>query len=385
MKTKVVHLITLLELGGAQGNTLYTVTHLNAEKHQAHLWAGKGAYWDQQAIKDLGANNRVRFFPNLVRSISPLRDILVLFQLISALKKEKPHILHTHSSKAGILGRLAGWLAGVPILIHTFHGFGFNEQQKPWTKAFFIFLEKWIAKKTHCLIFVSEANMALATKIKLGNPSKYQLIRSGIPIQQTREVAKNTNSRNLKTALCLPLDNKVVVTIGAFKPQKNLDHFIEVSARVLKSIDNVSFLIIGDGKLKKKLEDLIIQWGLEGKVHLLGWRQDIPSLLSISNAFAMTSLWEGLPRALVEALVLKIPAVCYDTDGIHDLLSLGGGYLIPQGQKEEMAKQLIAILSENSSPCGISHRLENKISSEFDIDNMVRRQESLYFELLNQK
>ena len=147
---KVVHLITLLEFGGAQGNTLHTVQTLNPNLFETSLWAGSGAYWDEKVSYFVETKNRIRFFRSLVRPLHPIFDVFALFFIWKALREVKPTILHTHSSKAGIIGRVAGWLAGVPILIHTFHGFGFNKEQKPWTRWHFIFLEKIIAVLSYC-------------------------------------------------------------------------------------------------------------------------------------------------------------------------------------------------------------------------------------------
>jgi len=376
-KVRVVHLITLLELGGAQGNTLHTVQNLNPSEFESHLWCGQGAYWDEEAIRLLGSSSRLRFVKRLVRSIHPWFDLAFLFELYFALRATKPKILHTHSSKAGILGRWAGFFARVPMIIHTYHGFGFNQRQKIWVRFLFVFLEKITARLTTKLIFVSQQNQDEAKKRNIGKPSQYVLIRSGIPIKSILQRAQETNKSQLKKTLHCHEQDNIVLTIGAFKPQKNLEAYLSVAKEVHKIRPNTKFLIIGDGSLRPQLENKIDQLGLKDVVLLLGWRQDVPEILSIADIFVMTSLWEGLPRSLVEALVLGIPAVCFKTNGIIDLLSLGGGVLIPLNDITEMAKKIIEC-ADHKDKVSFPPILMDKIFTEFDIDVMVRQIEAVY-------
>jgi len=164
MKIKVCHIITKLELGGAQKNTLYTVSNLDKEKFDVFLISGEGGILDDEAKKQ---NFKKYFLKNLVREISPLNDLLALIKIFKILRKEKPDIIHTHSSKAGIIGRIAGFLSGVKIIIHTYHGFGFNEHQRYLVKKFYIFIEKLVSFITDYFIFVSYDNLETAKKYKI--------------------------------------------------------------------------------------------------------------------------------------------------------------------------------------------------------------------------
>lgn len=373
-KTKVVHLITLLELGGAQGNTLHTVRTLDKNKYVTELWCGKGAYWDKET-------NEARYFSHLVRPIHPLYDLLIIFDLWRALKRSKPDILHTHSSKAGIVGRLAGFLAGVPIIIHTFHGFGFNNHQKLPVKWLFILLERWMAKLSTRLIFVSRSNIETAVSLGIGKEPQYVLIRSGVPIHAIQEAAQNTNEQTLRNELNIPHESPLITTIGPFKPQKNLSGFLEVAKLVLEKLPTTHFLIIGDGVQRSQLEQKARELKLENHIHMPGWRRDIPSLLKISQLFVLTSLWEGLPRSLVEAMIVGIPSICYDTDGVHDLLSKGGGRIVLPHDTGTMASSIISLLNNPTAYAQSSKEAKQMISKEFDIDWMVIQQAYLYASL----
>lgn len=374
-RVKVIHLITLLEFGGAQGNTIHTVKNLNPSRFEALLWSGRGAYWDQRVAN-------VRFFRSLVRPLNPLFDLIALFRLIVALMSEKPRILHTHSSKAGIIGRIAGKWAGVPVVVHTFHGFGFNDRQKPWTRWLFVFLERLTAPLAKKLIFVSKSNWREAEDKKIGDPSQYELIRSGIPLGTIKDVAKNAIQNSLHAEFNIPIAAKVVLTIGAFKPQKNLFDFLLIAKRVLAQSPDSYFLILGDGELRSQLENKIEALGLSGRVIMPGWREDAAILLSQSNVYVMTSLWEGLPRALLEAMALGIPSVCYETDGVKDLLRREDGTAFRQGDIEGMAASIVKLLNNKEECSRLAKIFQERVGIEFDIDHMVRQQEALYERLL---
>ena len=179
---KVVHVVTRLDFGGAQQNTLYTVSHLDRRRFEPVLVCGPGGYLDKDA-QSLGGPPRpvvVRFIEDLGREINPLRDLAAFFQLWGTLRELGPDIVHTHSSKAGILGRFAARLAGVPHIVHTFHGFGFHDRMRPAVRGLFVLLERLAARVSQRLIFVSRANMRAARDLGLGDPARHVLIRSAV-------------------------------------------------------------------------------------------------------------------------------------------------------------------------------------------------------------
>ena len=265
-KIKVVHIITKLELGGAQENTLYTVEHLDKKKFDVYLICGKGGILDYRAIELARKKSlNLYFIKNLIREINPWKDFLALKELIIKLDEIQPDIIHTHSSKAGILGRVSGYFlnlvnnnfANRTKIIHTFHGFGFNKFQASLIKNFYILLEYFIAKVTDKLIFVSKSNMFdTARKYDIGNFKDYVLIRSGIKISEYKKSSEDKVLQEIiLKELNLPLDCKVISTIGPFKPQKNLTDFIQFANIVMNSEELFSetkkklyFLIAGDGE-----------------------------------------------------------------------------------------------------------------------------------------
>lgn len=382
-RLKVVHIVTRLDFGGAQQNTLYTAGHLDPERFEAVLLCGRGGALDAEAAALEASGVRVRFVEDLVREVNPLRDAAALFQLAQMLREEAPHAVHTHSSKAGILGRLAARLSGVPAVVHTFHGFGFHERQHPAVFAATVELERTAARWADRLVFVSKANMETAGALSLGDPERSVLIRSGVKLSAfPAAVDRDAKRREIGVRLHRPL----VVGIGNLKPQKNAEDFLRVAEAALREVPEASFVFVGDGPLRARLEGRILAKGLSGKVKLLGWRRDAAELLAAADAFLLTSLWEGLPRALVEAMKTGLPCACYAADGVKDLLRDGeNGFCAPPGDWERLASCVVRLLGDEGLRRRLGAAAAASVGPEFDIDGMVRAQEKLLTELLAAK
>lgn len=376
-KIKVAHVVTLLELGGAQQNTLYTLQHLDRDRFEPVLICGRGALLDKEAER---AGCRVLFIDSLVREIRPLQDWRALGDLRRALERENPDIVHTHSSKAGILGRWAARRAGVPVIIHTFHGFGFNKEQKPWTRAAFVALEKSAAKISRALVAVSRANRDEALALGIGRPEQYRLIRSGVRLADYKSIER---SRRAPAGIPLAPDQPLITTVGPFKPQKNLLDFIRAAEIVHRTRPAARFLLVGDGALRPELEGEIRRRGLNGVVILAGWRRDLSAIFSRTDVFVMTSLWEGLPRALVEAMSAGLPSVANAVDGVSDIIEDGvNGFAVEPKRPEKTAERIVYFLKHPEVARTLGEKACASIGEEFDIDRMVRQQEGLYGELM---
>lgn len=374
---RVVHIITRLDFGGAQANTLHTVANLDKNKFNATLLAGPGG------LLDANAGSRLTRCAALGRAISPLADLLALAQLYRLIRSAAPSVVHTHSSKAGILGRLAAAAARTPVIIHTFHGFGFHRGQNFFKRIFFTLLEKLCALFTDALIFVSNDNIATARGAGIGAPEKHRLIRSGINLS----AYPATISREQKLAqLGLAPGALVVTAIGNAKPQKNPEDFLEAAARLLPARPLARFIFVGGGAELPALRAAAAARGLGGRCLFTGWRDDSAEILAASDIFALTSLWEGLPRSLVEALRTGLPAVCYRADGVTDILKDGVNGL--SVEKKDLDGFCLALGKVMDDP-GLRARLAAGAAatdlSEFDIAAMVRQQENLYLELLASK
>ncbi|MCR4295715.1 MAG: glycosyltransferase family 4 protein [Elusimicrobia bacterium] len=378
MPAKVAHLVTRLDLGGAQQNTLHTVRHLDRELFEPVLICGRGGLLDEETKGD--ASVRTVFVESLQRDIHPFVDLLALLELTKVLLAEKPDILHTHSSKAGILGRLAAALAGVPVVVHTYHGFGFHDRQPPSVKGLYVFLERLCARFTDALIFVSRANVDYAAAHGIARPEEAVLIRSGVALAG---LPAPVDAAKLKMSAGVGMHKPLVVSIGNLKPQKNVADLLEAAALTLKAVPEARFVFIGDGPQRRALEARAFALGLNDRFIFLGWRRDAAQWLAAADVFVMSSLWEGLPRALVEAMKTGKPAVCYATDGVVDLIKNGeNGFMVEPGDHAALAARIAELLEDEPLRRRLGEAAAASIGPEFDIDGMVRAQEALYGRLL---
>jgi len=365
----------MLELGGAQQNTLYTVSHLDREKFAPVLITGKGGILDSEAAALNGVETH--FIKHLIRPTCPLRDLAGFFTIWRLLIKIKPDIVHTHSSKAGILGRWAAYFAGVPFIIHTFHGFGFHDFQWAPVKYLYICIEWLTAKISGALVVVSTDNIVKALRHGVGRREQYCVIRSGIDVEKYKNKAGSRAEK--RKELGIPADKKVITTIGPFKPQKNLEDFITVAELVNASRPGTVFLIIGDGRQRPRLELLIGSMEPAAAVKLLGWRRDVDGILAATDIFAMTSLWEGLPRSVLEAMSAGLPVVANAVDGVREIVKDGEtGFLITPRDTKTMAEKLIELTDNAERAVAMGEKGRLQISREFDIAFMVEQQERLY-------
>ena len=381
-KTTVVHIITKLELGGAQQNTLFTVANLECRKYEPVLISGTEGILveDAKKLKDV----KVYLVPELVREIRPFRDVISFLKIRRILKElKKPFsniIVHTHSSKAGILGRWAARVAGINLIIHSIHGYSFNDYQPSFLRAFYIFIERVTSLVTTRFIAVSKANIEKGIAERIFTKDKALLIRSGIDIREFQEVKgeRMKKKEELGTDARCPL----VAMIACFKTQKSPLDFVKIARIVSDNISEIRFLLVGDGVLRSEIEELIKKLGMDGKILLLGWRNDIPEILSCIDVLVLTSLWEGLPRVFPQAMALGVPVVATEVDGAPEAIKNGiNGYLLPPKDINAMAEKVIYLIRHPEKAQEMGEKGKGLVG-EFDIWKMLAQQEELYTSLL---
>jgi glycosyltransferase involved in cell wall biosynthesis len=380
----VVHIITKLELGGAQQNTLFTIAHLNRERFRPYLITNNEGILVSEAMALKGV--KTFLIPELIREINPFMDIRALLKIRGILKAIKKNdsamIVHTHSSKAGILGRWGARLAGADVIVHTIHGFGFHDHQPSPIRTFIILLEKLTAMSTDKFIAVSRANIQKGVEKGIFPVQKAILIRSGIELEDFTgvKVNKGDKKKELGVEPTLPL----VTMIGCLKPQKAPLDYVEGAYLVLQEKD-AHFILVGDGILRETVEQRMGELGLENRFKLLGWRRDIPEILAATDIFVLTSLWEGLPRVLPQAMIMGIPIVATGVDGTPEAVTDGlNGFLVDPHDVRVMAEKIVYLLDHSEKAIAMGIRGQGMVE-EFDIWKMVSEQEELYLSLLSEK
>jgi glycosyltransferase involved in cell wall biosynthesis len=376
----VAHIITLLEWGGAQENTLFTVGALDPRRFERVLIAGKGGMLDSRAAAIRGCG--FRQVDSLVREIRPVLDARAFLSLRAILRKEKeragglPLVVHTHSSKAGILGRAAARSVGAEVVVHSIHGFGFHDSQPTPLRRLLVGLERAASRWTDAFIAVSEENIRQGVREKILTADRVRLIRSGFDTSRFLAGSRERGRR----LLGIPDGVPVVGTIAVLKPQKAPLDFVEVARRVSERIPAARFVIIGDGELRAEVERAAAG-SLDGNIILAGWREEIPDLLRAFDVFLLTSRWEGLPKVVPQALLSGVPVVATAVDGTREIVDDGvDGFLAPAGDVETLARRVADLLSGEAALDPLFKR--DRLLREFDQEEMVRAQERLYDELL---
>ncbi|HJU06191.1 MAG TPA: glycosyltransferase family 4 protein [Nitrospiraceae bacterium] len=374
----VVHIITQLELGGAQQNTLFTISHLDSTRFRSVLITGEPGLLDEEAKALPG----IDFYqiPTLRRSIRPIADGHALFKLTKLLARIKPAIVHTHSSKAGIVGRFAARMAHVPIIVHSIHGFGFTPAQYPLLRRILIAIERRAGRITSRFFAVSEANRRTGISLGIFPAERCSVIRSGVDLRALRRTDVNVAGK--KRQLGLDSDRPTIGMVAPFKPQKAPLDFVHLAAVVHRQSPSAQFVMIGDGDMRPAVKQEIDRHGLASSMHLLGWRRDIPEILRCLNVLVLTSRWEGLPRVYLEALASGVPVVGTRVDGAPEVIRDGiNGYLLEPGDVAGLADRVLYLLTHPADATRMGRNAQS-VPPEFDIHEMVRRQEREYERLI---
>jgi glycosyltransferase involved in cell wall biosynthesis len=376
---RVLHLITRLELGGAQQNTLYCVGHHDRDRFDVELIAGRGSRLDDEARAIPDA--KVQLVPWLKHAISPPLDLLAVLKLRNYFRRAEIDLVHTHSSKAGILGRLAAKLASVPAVVHTVHGWSFNATQSVARRKLYTSFERMVAPMTDRILVVAAHHIDVGLRAGIGRSSQYEVVRSGIDRELYRAPTKPRDV--LRRELGYGSGDFVVGTIANMKPQKAPVDFAATAATAYALNPSMRFFFAGDGEQMPDVRRRVEADGLQGAVKLLGWRDDVPDLLHVMDAFLLTSRFEGLPRAVLQAMAAGRPVVATEVDGTPEVVETGvTGLLARSGDTAALAAHLDRLARDSTLRTALTEKARARLGEEFDISRMVANLDRLYTDLL---
>jgi len=393
-KNKIVHVITRVDKGGSAQNTLLTVLGTDTKKYDVLLF--KGPTHESRMSQDENASvmadiqkaqwKRIKFvtIPLLVRRINPAYDAWAFLCLFLLLIKEKPTIVHTHTSKAGFLGRLAARLARVPIIVHTPHGHVFFGYFGLLKTRMFICLEKYAARITDRIVALTRGEKEDYRLFQIAPEEKIVVINSGVELGKIKDLSLEER-KNLKRQLGLPEKSFVIGTAGRLEPVKGPEFLIEAAKVILSHYPQTYFVFAGDGPLRLKLERKADGLGITANIQFLGWRSDVTRVISIYDIFVFPSLNEGMGRVLVEAMALGKPVVASDVGGIPDLVIHGKtGFLVPPKNSRQLARY-IQVLMEDERKRKSMGQAGKEMALNFKKEIMVEKIAKLYDELLLKK
>ncbi|MEE9128957.1 MAG: glycosyltransferase family 4 protein [Phycisphaerales bacterium] len=383
-----MHISTRLILGGSQENTVLSCEGQADAGHTVNLVYGpiygpEGSLLER--VKQHGGIETIQT-PNLVRDLSPLRDVRCYFDLKRIIAQRKPDVVHTHSSKAGILGRLAAWKARVPCVVHTIHGLAFHPYQKKWRNAIYIASERFAAQRCHRIVCVADAMRDQALAARIGRRGLYVTVYSGI---ETEPFVHPKHSRQaMHTELGLAEDDFVLGTIARLAELKGHDDLLDALSPMMHTHPNLKLLWVGDGWWRDRLMKRIQSLGLESQVVLTGLvgPQRIPECLGAMNVLVHPSYREGLPRAVPQALLSGVPAIVYDVDGAKEVCIDGEvGRLVPPGDLVALRDAVQWMMDHPKERQEMGQRGRERCEDRFAAAQMVKKLETIYAQVLAQR
>ena len=386
---KIVHIITRLILGGAQENTLITCKLLAQRGHNVTLITGpaigpEGQLFEQS--QNQGFN--IITVNEMIRSIAPCKDLVAYCKIKKFLRELKPDIVHTHSAKAGILGRFAASSIGINTqIVHTIHGLSFHEYQSKWLNKFYIAIEKAAAKKTDFFISVADAMTEQALAAGIGSPEKFITAYSAIEEDDFLQPKPEQLKKDFRKKFGIAKDAVVLITVARLFELKGHKYIIASAKRLAKQFDKAVWLFVGDGNLSEKLKEEVHQLGLEEKIKFTGLLSpdEIPLAISSSDILVHCSLREGLARALPQAMLSAKPVVSFDVDGAKEVVNENTGRLIEPKNVEQLTSACAELLENEQlrEELGLAGR--EFVKEKFAPAKMVDTVEGVYKRLLEEK
>ena len=387
---KIVHIITRLILGGAQENTLITCKLLAQRGHNVTLITGpaigpEGELFNQ--AKDNGY--KIIVVDKLKRAINPIDDIPAYYEIKKILKQINPDIVHTHSAKAGILGRIAAYNLKSQIsnlkIVHGIHGLSFHPYQSQWLNKLYIAIEKYTGKKTDFFISVADAmtNQSLAAGI--GKPEQYVTAYSAIEEDAYLKPFPNEQNIQFRQKYGISEDKVVIVKIARLFMLKGHDYVIESAKTLSKQFDNCVWLFVGNGNLSDAYKQQIKELGLEDRIKFTGLlpTSEIPLAIASSDILVHCSLREGLARTLPQAMLGGIPAISFDVDGAREVVNENTGRLIEPKNIEQLIKACAELIEDENLRKRLGQQGRESVTKKFAPDTMVDTIEEVYKKILN--
>ncbi len=381
----ICHVITRLIVGGAQENTLLTCEGLHARGYRVTLIAGPTRGPEGSLVQRAreGGYEYIEL-PELIRAINPWMDMRARRYLQMEFQRLQPDVVHTHSSKAGIVGRFAAADARVPLVVHTIHGMSFNRTQ-PWLiRQAYAWLERMAARRSHAIAAVADAMVAQTIAARICQPHKLLTVYSGMEVEHftPRPALRNA----ARSSWGFGDDEIVIGTCARLFRRKGYEQLIPIMAAAAERDPRLRFVWIGDGAQRPEYEAELTRLGIRDRTILTGLvpPADVPNLLAGCDILAHTSQWEGLPRVVVQALLLQIPVVAFDIDGtpevVHDHQT---GRLIPLNDLAGFTDALCSLATDPAQRQQYGAAGRRLCLERFDWRHMVDELEKLYLRLAN--
>ncbi len=384
-KLKIIRIIARLNVGGPAIHTILLTQALNNEYYRSILVTGRAGS-DEKEMGYLAREKGVEqvVIPELGRKIDPVKDIAALWKIYSIIRREKPDIVHTHTAKAGTLGRAAAILAGVPVRIHTFHGHIFESYFNSFSAGAFLFIERFLALFSKYIVVISRAQKEeIVGKYKIAKDKKVRVIPLGLELDKLSLIA--SRSGRFRGELHIGNDCILIGIIGRLVPVKNHRMFLDACKKLsdISGGRDIKCVVVGDGEERAGLEGYAEKIGIREKVAFTGWKEEMADVYADLDIVALTSLNEGTPVALIEALAAGRPVVSTDVGGVKDVVEDGiNGYLTASGDAPGFAKRLLKLAEDRNKRDEFGRNGRRKVLQKYSKERLVNDIKALYEEAL---
>lgn len=374
---RILRIIARLNIGGPAIHVALLTEKLGAPEYESTLVCGNidadegdmAYYAESRGVTPL-------YLPELGRAVNPISDTKTIIALYRLMRRLKPDVVHTHTAKAGFTGRVAAWLAGVPVIVHTFHGHVFRGYFSPAKTRFFILLEQIAARLSDTVITLTETlKRELSDEFHITRPDHITVLSLGFDLSPFLSATRKTGA--FRRAWNIPDDAPLVGIAGRMVPVKNHALFLNAATKVREAIPEARFVMVGDGELRADIEAQIDALNLRDAVTITGWLRDLAPVYADLDTFVICSVNEGTPVTVIEALATGCPVVATAVGGLPDLLDGGAlGMLVPSGDADALAAAMIDTLRNPPDMRGARTLMQERFSIErlaHDLDALYRR------------
>jgi glycosyltransferase involved in cell wall biosynthesis len=381
----VARVIARLNIGGPAQHTMLLTAGLDRSRFATTLITGVVG----TAEGDFTPEARKRgvepiVVPQLGRAIRPAQDLAAVVALVKLFRRLRPDIVHTHTAKAGALGRVAAWVAGVPVKVHTFHGHVLDGYFSPAVTRGFVCAERTLARMTDRLVTVSPRLKTGLLAMGIGRPEQFEVIPLGLDLGRFRR--PRPASPTVRYGLGLDGDTPLLGIVGRLVPIKDHATLFRAIARLPSGAPAPHLVVVGDGDERPRLEQLARDLGLDKRIHFMGWRSDLETIVPEMDVVICASKNEGTPVALIEAMAAGVPVLSTDVGGVGDLVAHGTtGWLVPPSDPAAMAQAIGDLLGDAGRRARLAAAGQVVALEQHQVAGLIRRVEALYTDLLIQK
>jgi glycosyltransferase involved in cell wall biosynthesis len=379
-RLRVLRIISRMNVGGPARHVAILHTGLDPARFDSILVYGEEGATEGSLRSLLDATPDTVSIPELGREISPLADSVTLARLIRLMRETRPDIVHTHTAKAGFVGRMAARLTGVPVIVHTFHGHVFHGYFSPRKTAVFLQMERRLAGISNRLVTISPRLQDEIASYGVADAKKIEVVPLGLRLAPHGSHPRRTG--DFRRALGISESALLIGAVGRLVPIKNLGMLLEAARLARPDVPNLRVVFVGEGELRQELAEAANTLGLADVVTFAGWQHDLPAVYADLDATVITSHNEGTPACLIEAMASGCPVIATSVGGIPDMITPDvTGQLLPPGDANELARAIVQLVREPKQARHMADQARGEALARYDEQRLVADMERLYLEL----